>query len=303
MSFSEYSYAGDHADHSTPPELVSIITPAFRATDTIAATVRSVLTQTYPHWEMLIVSDDGVDYQDVLKRNNISDERLRFFKSRRFQSGPSAARNIALEEARGALIAPLDADDSYYASRLEKLVPVALEYGMAGDNAHIIDSRANTPIGTLLQPSYRMYWLALGDFLSIHTPFLFVFRKDLIRSAWDEDIRLGADTLFNMRGVEQVQKVPVFTEILHEYHIRPGSICHSADSHLRADEAYTLSLKRLDQTALGFSTGAAMETVRTMLVYKQNLNRLYMQSLNKGKSRNFSEFIAANNLLFEGAQG
>jgi hypothetical protein len=46
-----------------------------------------------------------------------------------------------------------------------------------------------------------------------------------------------------------------------------------------------------------------METVRTMLVYKQNLNRLYMQSLNKGKSRNFSEFIAANNLLFEGAQG
>ena len=303
MSLSEYSGVSDQFDHSASPELVSIITPAFRATETIATTVRSVLAQTYPNWEMLIVSDDGVDYQEVLKRNNISDRRLRFFTSRRFQSGPNAARNIALAEARGTLIAPLDADDIYFASRLEKLVPVALECGMAGDNAHIIDSRTNTPIGTLLQPSYRMYWLTLGDFLSIHTPLLFVFRNDLIRSPWDEDIRLGADTLFNMRGVEQVQKVPVFTEILHEYRIRPGSICHSADSHLRADEAYTLSLKRLDQYGLGFTTGAAMETARTMLIYKQNLNRLYMQSLSKGKSRNFAEFIAENNLLFEGLQG
>jgi succinoglycan biosynthesis protein ExoO len=303
MSFSEYSYAGDHADHSTPLELVSIITPAFRATDTIAATVRSVLSQSYQHWEMLIVSDDGVDYQDVLKRNNITDDRLHFFASRRFQSGPNAARNIALAEAKGSLIAPLDADDIYYASRLEKLVPVALECGMAGDNAHIIDNRTNTPIGSLIQPSYRMHWLTIGDFLSIHTPLLFVFRKDLIRSPWDEDIRLGADTLFNMRGVEQVQKVPFFTEILHEYHVRPGSTCHSADSHLRADEAYTLSLKRLDQNGLGFTTGAAMETVRTMLIYKQNLNRLYMQSLSRGKSRNFAEYLTENNLLVEGVQG
>jgi hypothetical protein len=45
MSFSEYSSAGDHANHSTSPELVTIITPTFRATDTITATVRSVLAQ------------------------------------------------------------------------------------------------------------------------------------------------------------------------------------------------------------------------------------------------------------------
>lgn len=301
MALLEYNTVSGHCDYSTPPALASIITPAFRATETLATTVKSVLAQTYQHWEMLIVSDDGVDYQDVLKRKKIADSRLRFFSSPRFQSGPNAARNIALAQTRGDVIAPLDADDVYYPARLEKLVPVALEYGIAGDNAQIVDSRTNAAIDTIFTPSYRMHWLTLSDFLSIHTPLLFVFRQDLIRSPWNEDIRLGADTLFNMRGVEQVQKAPVFTEILHEYHIRPGSICHSADSHLRAEDAYSLTLEKLDQTGLGFESAAAREIVRSMLINKLRLNRLYMQSLIKGKSRNFAEFIASNDhLVFEG---
>ena len=110
-------------------ELVSIITPAYKAHSVIQRAVQSVISQTYPHWEMLIVSDDGCDYQDLLKQSAIHDPRLRFLKSDKIQSGPNVTRNIALAHAKGRYIAPLDADDLYYPPRLEKLLPAAKSHG------------------------------------------------------------------------------------------------------------------------------------------------------------------------------
>ena len=43
--------------HSKSSDLVSIITPAYRCGGVVGETIQSVLDQTYPHWEMLIVED------------------------------------------------------------------------------------------------------------------------------------------------------------------------------------------------------------------------------------------------------
>jgi glycosyltransferase involved in cell wall biosynthesis len=302
MALRKSAVLRDPTDHSDAASLVSIITPAYQAEDTLLATVSSVLSQTYTHWEMLIVSDDKVDYEAILKSAGVSDQRIRFLSSGQVQSGPNISRNIALNAARGDLIAPLDADDIYYPGRLEKLVPVALEYGMAGDNGQIIDAETRQSIGTLFQPAYGMQGLSLGDFLMIHAPLLFLFRKDIISSPWDEDIELGADTLFNMRGVERVHKVPIFTQPLHEYIIRSGSICHAAHSHLRADRAYSYSLEQLSEGGLGFITQAGRDIAQKMLINKQRINRQYMESLNAGESRHFAEFATMNRmtLLLDG---
>ena len=47
-------------------ETVAIITPCYKAERWIGTAVRSVLAQTYPHWEHWIVSDDGADYEAML---------------------------------------------------------------------------------------------------------------------------------------------------------------------------------------------------------------------------------------------
>ncbi|WP_026972045.1 glycosyltransferase family 2 protein [Aliagarivorans marinus] len=124
----------------TQQPLVSIITPAFKAQHSIADTVRSVMAQRYRHWEMLIVSDDHYDYRSQLKAQGLWDKRISLHYSEQRQSGPNAARNIALNAAQGELIAPLDADDSYYPERLSSLSPLAIEYGMAADNADIVST-------------------------------------------------------------------------------------------------------------------------------------------------------------------
>jgi glycosyltransferase involved in cell wall biosynthesis len=74
---------------------------------------------------MLIVSDDGVDYERLLAQQGIRDARLRFFDTGHSGAGPNLSRNIALNAASGEFIAPLDADDLFYPERLEWLLPPA----------------------------------------------------------------------------------------------------------------------------------------------------------------------------------
>jgi succinoglycan biosynthesis protein ExoO len=46
--------------------LVSVLMPAYHSKSFICQSVNSVLTQTYPYWELVIIADDGVNYEAVL---------------------------------------------------------------------------------------------------------------------------------------------------------------------------------------------------------------------------------------------
>jgi glycosyltransferase involved in cell wall biosynthesis len=101
---------------------ITVITPAFRAERFIVQAVRSVLAQTYPDWRMMIVSDDGTDYQALLAAEGLSDPRLGFLSSGTTGGGASRARNLALEETGTPYAAILDADDRFKPQKLERTV-------------------------------------------------------------------------------------------------------------------------------------------------------------------------------------
>jgi len=87
--------------------LVSVVIPAFNAAATLPATLDSVLAQTYPHIEIIVVDDGSRDgTPDVLARYA---PRVRGL--RQANGGLAAARNAGLAAARGELVALLDADD------------------------------------------------------------------------------------------------------------------------------------------------------------------------------------------------
>jgi len=90
--------------------VVSIITPAYNAESYLTETVRSVQSQTFDDFEMLIVDDDSTDdTAEIAKRFAAEDPRIRLI--RQANAGPSAARNTAIEQARGEYLALLDSDD------------------------------------------------------------------------------------------------------------------------------------------------------------------------------------------------
>src|SRR5579862_2692266 len=118
--------------------LVSVIIPACDAAATIARCVASLVAQTHPEWEGILVSDDGGDYAALLAAAGIGDKRLRFVSTGRVRSGCHNARNVGLQAAGGEIIAPLDADDLYDPARLATLAPLAIAHGAVADCVAVV---------------------------------------------------------------------------------------------------------------------------------------------------------------------
>lgn len=100
-------------------DLVSVLVPAYNAERTIAETLGSVLGQTHRNIEIIVVDDGSTDATASIVRHMAEqDVRLRLLSQA--NAGVAAARNAALADARGAFVAPLDADDLWHPEKLER---------------------------------------------------------------------------------------------------------------------------------------------------------------------------------------
>ena len=111
-------------------QTIAIITPAFKAQATIAAAMRSVLAQTYPHWELWLIADDGFDYEASLAAAGIRDSRIRFVSSGGTGRGACIARNVALDRMATPYAAVLDADDRLKPRKLEQVAAALADHGI-----------------------------------------------------------------------------------------------------------------------------------------------------------------------------
>ena len=90
--------------------MISIVIPLYNKEKQIAHTLQSVLNQTFQDFEVVIV-DDGSTDGSVAEVEKLSDSRIRLIHQK--NAGVAAARNRGIEEAKGDLIAFLDADDEW----------------------------------------------------------------------------------------------------------------------------------------------------------------------------------------------
>src|SRR5579864_9295071 len=108
-------------DASSP--LVSVIMPAYNAAAHIAEAIRSVVAQTYTNWELVVVDDGSTDGTGAIVAGlDLPTEKLHYIAQA--NAGDGAARNRAITEARGELIAFLDSDDIWEPARLERQIAV-----------------------------------------------------------------------------------------------------------------------------------------------------------------------------------
>lgn len=101
--------------------LVSVIVPTYNYAHFIGDTLECLRSQTYPHWECVIVDDGSTDNTtEVVGRFLERDERFKFFRQKNQLQG--AAKNTALKNSSGKYIQFLDADDLIETRKLEKQV-------------------------------------------------------------------------------------------------------------------------------------------------------------------------------------
>lgn len=95
----------------------SVIIPTYNRCYILWRAIQSILNQTYPFFELLIIDDASCDDTEKLVKQ-FSDPRIRYFKLKK-NIGPSAARNYGLGKARGEYIAYLDSDNVWHKEFLE----------------------------------------------------------------------------------------------------------------------------------------------------------------------------------------
>lgn len=109
-------------------QLISVIMPAYNAGKYIAESIQSVLDQTYQNWELVVVDDGSTDNTaEVVEAFALKDARVKILRRR--NGGQGAARNTALAQARGPLVAFLDADDLWIPNKLSLQVSALSETG------------------------------------------------------------------------------------------------------------------------------------------------------------------------------
>ena len=107
------------------PTLVSVVIPCYNQAQYLAEAVESVIAQTYPHWEIVIVNDGSPDQTNLVAQRLIlqhPERKIRLIE--KVNGGLSDARNAGIGHARGELILPLDADDKIAPTFLTKTVAV-----------------------------------------------------------------------------------------------------------------------------------------------------------------------------------
>lgn len=106
-------------------KLVSILMPAFNVENYIEEAIQSVIAQTYPFWELIILDDFSTDatYEKALK---FQSGKIRVYRNKK-NLGVVQTRNILFTYARGKYIAIQDADDLSHPSRLEEQVKILQE--------------------------------------------------------------------------------------------------------------------------------------------------------------------------------
>lgn len=94
--------------------MVSVVIPSFEAAEYLPDAIESVLSQTYPALELIVVDDGSTDETEAVVKKY---DGVRYI--RQVNRGPAAARNRGVDEAVGEFVAFLDADDVWMANKLE----------------------------------------------------------------------------------------------------------------------------------------------------------------------------------------
>lgn len=140
-------------------KLVSVIIPVYGAEKYIAATLQSLLTQTYGNFEALII-DDGSPDRSIEICQQFTDPRIKIINQK--NRGLAGARNTGIRQATGEYLAFLDADDLWLPEKLKKHIEHlenSSNVGVSFSISAFIDEEGNS-LNTYLMPKLEAITVA-----------------------------------------------------------------------------------------------------------------------------------------------
>jgi len=291
---------------------VSIVIPAFNSAKLIGATLETVLAQSEPPVEIIVVDDGSTDHTvDVVARY----ERVRIL--RQTNGGPSKARNVGIQAACGDYIAFLDSDDLWVANKLSTQMTAIKFYKNAGFCFSTIwmmleNTHDETPLGPYYPPEL-VSWLhekesnrgavcgwaynLLLQANCVDTSSM-VARKDLLLKVgmFDESLTYGEDHDLWLRLARTCPGIFIVNP-MSRYRLHTSALCGGASSG-RQDLFYRSSIHILSKHASAYpSLEARKALARVYLEYAIfNLKKGLRNEARELASKGLTKFPTVNGL-------
>ena len=217
-------------------DLISVIVPIYNTEKFLRKCIDSIVNQTYKNLEIILVNDGSPDNaKEICKEYAEKDKRIVYIEQE--NGGPSRARNVGLDVARGKYIGFVDSDDSIDVTMYEKLYSFLTKnrcdlvecYSVTEKNyySHYIDkviSGKEATEGFLLRGRDK-------DFLIIPAVWSKLFSTNLLKQNRFPEGQVHEDYFFTCRCLYEAKRVGVLNEKL-VYHIEnEDSITHQKFSN------------------------------------------------------------------------
>lgn len=244
---------------------VTFVVAAYNTRETITRTLESALAQRDISLEIVVADDCSTDDTvDVVL--SVSDPRVRLIEMTS-NSGPGAARNAAIAQARGRWIAILDSDDEILPDRSARMIERAKRFSaqIVVDNLRV--SEAGMPQVTMF--SHRVLEqrpeLTLAEFIGSNVIFKSTFNFGYLKPMYsrdflemhglrfDEALRIGEDYILLASALASNGACAIEPEPGYVYNIREGSISrvlkrNHVDAMIDADRRF-MDRHKLDGAA------------------------------------------------------
>ncbi|MCC6544915.1 MAG: glycosyltransferase [Nitrospirae bacterium] len=212
--------------------LISIATPVYNIEDAwLEKCIQSVLSQTYPDWELCIVDDastrEGI--REVLQHYSKSDPRIKTkYLARNLHI--SGATNEALDMAGGEFVALLDHDDELHPNALFEVVNL-LQSSKDADMIYTDNDMINTE-GKRFNPKFKPDWSPELLLSYMYISHLIVCRTSLARKigGFRKGYEGSQDHDMVLRLSERTNKIYHIPKILYHARTIPGSVSSSGDA-------------------------------------------------------------------------
>jgi len=243
-------------------EVVSVIIPTYNSVGTLARAIQSVLAQTRPADEIIVVDDGSTDDTQRLIAEQFPQVRYQ----RQPNAGPSATRNAGAKLAQGTILALLDSDDAWVPTKLQRQLEVLAERpDLCGLSCHRIRVKFSAEGEELSRRPSKHADGGLDEITfaeelwgnRICGPAM-VMRRDAFErvGGYDTGMHVSEDLDLWLRLLGAGEKLAVLREALYVFTERPGSQRTKLD---RMQGAATEILRRWDPQ----SSAAAAQLLTT----------------------------------------
>lgn len=178
--------------------LVSVVVTCFNYGKYLRQSIDSVLGQTYPHLEIIVVNDGSTDNTEEVISEYLGDPRIIYISQE--NSGQTVAKNVGVRQSRGDFVAFLDADDLWCLDKLEKQMILFDDrgVGVVYCRAKYLDENSDMfeydMTSLYLQPRRGMVtdWLFFDNFVQFSST---VVRRECLErfGLFDVSLKMGID--------------------------------------------------------------------------------------------------------------